>query len=56
MKKYHDGALIAALALLALLIPEDCLALLALTVLSGILLFKLLKAAAAGGFFDNTNM
>lgn len=56
MKKYHDGALIAALALLTLLIPEDCLALLALTVLSGILLFKLLKAAAAGGFFDKTNM
>lgn len=56
MKKYHDGALIAALALLALLIPEDCLALLALTVLSGILLFKFLKAAAAGGFFDESNM
>ena len=56
MKKYHDGALIAALSLLALLIPEDCLALLTLTVLSGILLFKFLKAAAAGGFFDKTNM
>lgn len=56
MKKHHEGVLIAALALLALLIPEDCLALLALTVLSGILLFKFLKAAAAGGFFDKTNM
>lgn len=56
MKKHHDGALIAALALLALLIPEDCLALLALTVLSGVLLLKFLRAASAGGFFDKTNM
>ena len=56
MKKNHEGVLIAALALLALLIPEDCIAIIPLCILSGILLFKFLKAAAAGGFFDKTNM
>lgn len=56
MKKHHEGVLIAALALLTLLIPEDCIAIIPLCILSGILLFKLLKAAAAGGFFDKTNM
>ena len=56
MKKHHDGALIAALALLTLLIPEDCIALIPLCILAALLLFKLLKAAAAGGFFDESNM
>lgn len=56
MKKHHDGVLIAALALLTLLIPEDCIAIIPLCILSGILLFKFLKAAAAGGFFDESNM
>ena len=56
MKKHHDGVLIAALALLTLLIPEECIAFIPLSILAGILLFKFLKAAAAGGFFDKTNM
>lgn len=56
MKKHHDGALITALALLTLLIPEECIAFIPLSILAGILLFKFLKAAAAGGFFDESNM
>lgn len=56
MKKHHDGALITALFLLTLLIPEDCIALIPLCILAALLLFKLLKAAAAGGFFDESNM
>ncbi len=56
MKKHHDGVLIAALALLTLLIPEECIAFIPLSILAGILLFKFLKAAAAGGFFDESNM
>ena len=56
MKKHHEGVLIAALALLTLLIPEDCIAIIQLCILAGILLFKFLKAAAGGGFFDESNM
>ncbi len=56
MKKHHDGVLIAALVLLTLLIPEECIAIIPLCILSVILLFKFLKAAAAGGFFDESNM
>ena len=56
MKKHHDGALITVLSLLTLLIPEDCIALIPLCILAALLLFKLLKVAAAGGFFDESNM
>ena len=56
MKKHHEGVLIAALALLTLLIPEDCIAIIPLCILAGILLFKFLKAATGGGFFDESNM
>lgn len=56
MKKHHEGVLIAALALLTLLIPEDFIAIIPLCILAGILLFKFLKAAAGGGFFDESNM
>ncbi len=56
MKKHHEGVLIAALVLLMLLIPEDCIAIIPLCILAGILLFKFLKAAAGGGFFDESNM
>ena len=38
MKKHHDGALITALALLTLLIPEDGMALIPLCILAALLL------------------